>query len=154
MSNEPLNLSIPHLSARYRAGDLTPAGLVAQIRTQLRARIETPGPNPVWIHVLTDAELEPCLARLAAADPAALPLYGIPFAIKDNIDLAGVPTTAACPAFAYTPGCSAHVVERLIAAGAIPIGIPGCPLLAFSTASIARKRIVLTHSSSSWDRPG
>ncbi len=122
MSNEPLNLSIPHLSARYRAGDLTPAGLVAQIRTQLRARIETPAPNPVWIHVLTDAELEPCLARLAAADPAALPLYGIPFAIKDNIDLAGVPTTAACPAFAYTPGCSAHVVERLIAAGAIPIG--------------------------------
>ena len=53
---------------------------------------------------------------------AALPLYGIPFAIKDNIDLAGVPTTAACPAFAYMPQRSATVVQRLIDAGAIPIG--------------------------------
>ena len=53
---------------------------------------------------------------------AALPLYGIPFAIKDNIDLAGVPTTAACPAYAYTPCKTAAVVQRLIDAGAIPIG--------------------------------
>ncbi len=53
---------------------------------------------------------------------AELPLYGIPFAIKDNIDLAGVPTTAACPAFAYTPQRHAMVVQRLIDAGAIPIG--------------------------------
>ena len=64
------------------------------------------------------------LARAAAsAGPSAdLPLYGVPFAIKDNIDLAGTPTTAACPAFAYTPDRSAFVVQRLIAAGAIPIG--------------------------------
>ena len=53
---------------------------------------------------------------------AELPLYGIPFAIKDNIDLAGVPTTAACPAFSYTPHRNAAVVQRLIDAGAIPIG--------------------------------
>ena len=53
---------------------------------------------------------------------AALPLYGIPFAIKDNIDLADAPTTAACPAFAYTPQHNAVVVQRLIDAGAIPIG--------------------------------
>jgi allophanate hydrolase len=51
-----------------------------------------------------------------------LPLYGIPFAIKDNIDLAGVPTTAACPAFAYTPVESATLVARLIALGAVPLG--------------------------------
>ena len=50
------------------------------------------------------------------------PLWGLPFAIKDNIDLAGVPTTAACPAYAYIPDRSATVVERLIGAGAIPIG--------------------------------
>ena len=50
------------------------------------------------------------------------PLYGIPFAIKDNIDLAGVPTTAACRAYAYTPTKSATVVQKLIDAGAIPIG--------------------------------
>ena len=64
----------------------------------------------------------PTWSGLAAADPRDLPLYGIPFAIKDNIDLAGIPTTAACPAFAYTPQRSAHVVQRLIAAGAIPVG--------------------------------
>ena len=51
-----------------------------------------------------------------------LPLYGIPFVIKDNIDLAGVPTTAACPPFSYLPARSAFVVEKLLEAGAIPLG--------------------------------
>ena len=59
-------------------------------------------------------------ARLQAG--ADLPLYGIPFAVKDNIDVAGLPTTAGCPAFTYNPDRSAFVIERLIAAGAIPIG--------------------------------
>jgi len=62
------------------------------------------------------------LGRLRRADAVLLPLYGIPFAVKDNIDVAGVPTTAACPAYAYTPDADAFVVERLMAAGAIPIG--------------------------------
>ena len=60
--------------------------------------------------------------RLAQAGPQGKPLFGVPFAVKDNIDVAGLPTTAACPAFAYQPQRSAFVVERLIAAGAIPIG--------------------------------
>nr|PZN18736.1 MAG: allophanate hydrolase [Pseudomonadota bacterium] len=51
-----------------------------------------------------------------------LPLFGVPFAIKDNIDFEGVPTTAGCPAYAFVPATSAPAVERLIAAGAIPIG--------------------------------
>ena len=51
-----------------------------------------------------------------------LPLYGVLFAVKDNIDVAGMPTTAGCPAFAYTPAHSAPVVERLEAAGAILVG--------------------------------
>lgn len=59
-------------------------------------------------------------ARVAAGE--ALPLAGVPFAIKDNIDLAGVPTTAGCPDFAYVPGVSAGVVARMIAAGAVPVG--------------------------------
>ena len=59
-------------------------------------------------------------ARLAAGED--LPLAGVPFAIKDNIDLAGVPTTAACPEFAYVPVETATVVARLIAAGAVPMG--------------------------------
>jgi allophanate hydrolase len=59
---------------------------------------------------------------LQGKGPSSLPLYGVPFAIKDNIDLARVPTTAACREFAYTPTESAHVVQKLIDAGAIPIG--------------------------------
>jgi allophanate hydrolase len=81
--------------------------------------------DPVWIarhsarHVLARAaELE----RRSPAERAALPLFGWPFAVKDNIDVAGLPTTAGCPAFAYLPERSATVVERLEAAGAIAIG--------------------------------
>ena len=59
-------------------------------------------------------------ARVAAGE--ALPLAGVPFAVKDNIDVLGLGTTAACPAFSYAPARSATVVERLVAAGAIPVG--------------------------------
>ena len=59
-------------------------------------------------------------ARVAAGE--AVPLAGVPFAIKDNIDLAGVATTAGCPAFGYMPEASATVVARLVAAGAVPLG--------------------------------
>ncbi|SDW00410.1 allophanate hydrolase [Thiocapsa roseopersicina] len=116
--HSPLNLSIRHLRAAYREGGLTPATLVEQIRT----RIAEHAADNIWIHVLSDAELAPYLASLSEADPETLPLYGIPFAIKDNIDLAGVPTTAALPELAWTPERSATVVERLISAGALPIG--------------------------------
>ena len=79
--------------------------------------------NPdIWIHRLSAGELEPYLAKLDGVDPATLPLYGVPFAIKDNIDLAGVPTTAACEAYSYTPEASGPVVKNLIQAGAIPLG--------------------------------
>jgi allophanate hydrolase len=59
---------------------------------------------------------------LEATGPEGKPLYGLIFAVKDNIDVAGLPTTAACPAFAYRPPNNAVVVEKLIAAGAIVIG--------------------------------
>src|SRR5712671_4723381 len=59
---------------------------------------------------------------LSAKDAARLPLYGIPVAVKDNIDVAGLPTTAACPAFSYVPSHDATCVARLRAAGAIMIG--------------------------------
>jgi allophanate hydrolase len=72
----------------------------------------------VWIHLIPEEEIS---ARKAGLDPA-LPLYGLTFAIKDNIDLAGVPTTAGCPDYAYTPTKSAAVVQRLMAAGALPVG--------------------------------
>src|SRR3981189_1827452 len=69
-------------------------------------------------HTLDEAE------ALTAKDAARLPLYGIPVAVKDNIDVAGLPTTAACPAFAYSPAHEASSVARLRAAGAIVIGKP------------------------------
>jgi allophanate hydrolase len=79
-------------------------------------RIESGPLEPVWI------SLVPREVSLARADEVDGPLAGLTFAIKDNIDLAGLPTTAGCPTYAYRPDRSAAVVERLINAGAIPIG--------------------------------
>jgi allophanate hydrolase len=113
------DLGLDALAAAYRGGSLTPRQLVTRLRERALAL------NPqfhLFIHLLDEAELEPCLAQLERRAPADLPLYGVPFAIKDNIDLADVPTTAACPAFAYVPGRSATLVEQLIALGAVPIG--------------------------------
>lgn len=76
----------------------------------------------VWISRLPFERMLAYAAALAEQSPDDLPLYGIPFAIKDNIDLADLPTTAACPAYAYQPKQSAFVVRQLIAAGAIPVG--------------------------------
>ena len=116
--NDDLPMTIEALRARYLEGSLTPAQLVERIA----ARTAGEDPHRVWIRALTRDEMMRYANALASQEPSALPLYGVPFAIKDNIDLAGVPTTAACPAYAYTPERSAPVVERLIAAGAIPVG--------------------------------
>lgn len=112
------SLDIAELHKRYRAGQLTPAAVIADIRRGIAASRD----HNIWLRVLDDAELKGYLARLQGKSPDALPLYGVPFAIKDNIDLAGIPTTAACPAFSYTPERSAFAVRLLLAAGAIPLG--------------------------------
>lgn len=112
------DLSLAALRRAYADGSTTPADVLDGIGERDAAHLH----RNVWIHRLDAAELRPYLDRLAKWDPATHPLWGVPFAIKDNIDLAGVPTTAACPAFAYTPEVSAPVVERLVAAGAIPVG--------------------------------
>lgn len=112
------SLDLQSLFASYSTGTLTPRDLIAE----LFGRIESADNPKVWIYQLSAEELEPYLARLDGKSPESLPLYGVPFAIKDNIDLAGVPTTAGCAAYAYTPEVSAPVVEKLIQAGAIPIG--------------------------------
>jgi len=106
-------LDIATLRDAYASRRLTPEAVL----DALYARIEARGERPVWITLLPR---EQALARLARAPKG--PLWGIPFAVKDNIDVAGLPTTAACPAFAYTPNRSAEAVERLEAAGAILIG--------------------------------
>ncbi|HYM30995.1 MAG TPA: allophanate hydrolase [Candidatus Cybelea sp.] len=112
------SLDITTLRSRYRAGTLDP---VTVIETVLR-RIAERGDDHVWIHLLPRDELLARTRSLAAAGPAGKPLFGIPFAIKDNIDLAAHPTTAACPSYAYVPQASAPVVAALVEAGAIPIG--------------------------------
>lgn len=115
---ENLSLDIANLRDLYISGALMPHGLVDVIL----ARIAGDDPDHVWIHRLSAEALYAYADSLTGKNPASMPLYGIPFAIKDNIDLAGVPTTAACPQFAYVPERSATVVQRLIDAGAIPVG--------------------------------
>lgn len=78
--------------------------------------------DPAWINLATAAQLEAQLTVLAQRDPAECPLYGVPFAVKDNIDVAGWTTTAACPEFAYIATETAHVVARLMQAGAVLFG--------------------------------
>jgi len=80
------------------------------------------GTAPHWIHLAALTDIQEQIDRLASASFESLPLYGVPFAVKDNIDVAGMPTTAACPAFTFTPDADAFVVAQLKAAGAICIG--------------------------------
>src|SRR3990167_3565231 len=110
------SLDLGTLTERYREGGLTPSAVVEDVLGRIAAR----GDDKVWIHVLPKAELVDLARGLEKAGPAGKPLYGVPFAIKDNIDLAGHPTTAGCPSYAYAPERSASVVVRLLAAGAIP----------------------------------
>jgi len=84
------------------------------------AKLEQRGDDGVWISTVEPGELLRRAAELDAAGP--LPLRGVPFAVKDNIDVAGMPTTAGCPDFAYRPDRTAPVVQRLLDAGALLVG--------------------------------
>ncbi|MCG7932686.1 MAG: amidase family protein, partial [Candidatus Thiodiazotropha lotti] len=114
----PYEMTISALRRAYLSGSLTPE----QVMQTIRKRASEYEDYNIWIHLLSEAEQAHYLDRLQQLDLARFPLWGIPFAIKDNIDLNEIPTTAACIEFAYTPTASATVVERLIAAGAIPVG--------------------------------
>lgn len=116
-----LDLSIAALRAQYLNGALTPSALVEKLHAQMLAE-DAARDRHIWIRRLSLDELLVHAKALEGRDPHSLPLYGIPFAIKDNIDLSGIPTTAGCPEFAYTPEQSASVVQRLVDAGAIPVG--------------------------------
>lgn len=114
---QALPATIAAYHAAYAAG-LCPADAMTAVLTRLAA-INDPG---LFLHLATREELLAQLATMPPFDVAVMPLWGIPFAVKDNIDVAAMPTTAACPAFAYTPKQDAEAVARLRAAGAIPIG--------------------------------
>jgi allophanate hydrolase len=115
--------TVLEIVAAHRAGQATPVETLARTYARIRAHND-----PAVFITLRDeadalAEAKGLEAMALAAKGAThLPLYGVPVAVKDNIDVAGMPTTAACPAFSYTPAHDATAVARLRAAGAIVIG--------------------------------
>lgn len=111
------DLSIATLLKAYREQTTTPE----QVVLDAWKRAETDDPA-IWINRPTEAQLRKYLDALKGESPDTKPLYGIPFAIKDNIDCAGMPTTAACPAWSYEPEKDSFVVDLLIKAGAVPVG--------------------------------
>lgn len=111
------DLSIATLLQAYRDGTTTPEQIILEAWTC--AANDDPA---IWISRPSEAQLRAAIGGLQGESPDTKPLYGIPFAIKDNIDCEGYPTTAACPAWSYEPGKSSFVVDLLIKAGAIPMG--------------------------------
>ena len=110
--------TVAEILAAYRSGTAEPADIVARGYARLAALAD-----PAIFISLCDEEVALVEARrLAAEGNTDLPLYGIPVAVKDNIDALGLATTAACPAFSYRPGRDATIVARLRQAGAIIIG--------------------------------
>jgi allophanate hydrolase len=122
MVEEPLQIG--RLRKAFLGAQLSATELLDGVLTRI-AKWDDPA---LWIARTCDASLRRQAAKLdaaAGADPdliKRLPLFGIPFAVKDNIDVAGLPTTAACPAFAYTPSETAPVVRQLVSAGAVLVG--------------------------------
>jgi allophanate hydrolase len=114
----PPTLSVAGLLQGYRERRFT----VSQVMGHVLERISQAPERHVWISLLPRERVMEWAKALDNRSPDSLPLYGVPFAIKDNIDLEGVVTTAACPDYGYMPRISAPVVQKLIAAGAIPLG--------------------------------
>jgi len=123
MGSQTVSMTITSLLADYRQGIRKPSAVIEALLAS-----EDKAYASAWICRVDPASLVRRAKQLedqARADPRTLdrlPLYGIPYAVKDNIDVAGLPTTAACPAFSYVPERSATVVEKLEAAGAILLG--------------------------------
>jgi allophanate hydrolase len=116
MAKGEIPIDIAGLCAAYARG-LDPVEVVDHVFDAID-RAKDPG---IFISLVGRAAARKAARALGRHDPA-MPLWGVPFAVKDNIDVAGMPTTAACPAFAYRPKTTAPAVERLLAAGAILIG--------------------------------
>jgi allophanate hydrolase len=110
--------TVAAIVAAHRAGAMTPAQTVARSFQRIRDHNDP----AIFISLRDEKQALAEAEALSAKDPALLPLYGIPVAVKDNIDALDMPTTAACPAFAYSPTHDATAVARLRAAGAIIIG--------------------------------
>jgi len=117
------SLDLTTLLDGYRRGAASPVAVIGSVYERLRRHAD----NPIWIATVPEAEARARAESLQAMHathegPQRLALYGVPFAVKDNIDVAGLPTTAACPEYAYVPTRHASCVQRLLDAGAILIG--------------------------------
>ncbi len=110
--------TVAAIVAAHRARTTSPAETVARSF----ARIRSHNDPAVFISLRDEQDAIAEAESLAGKDATALPLFGVPVAVKDNIDVKGLPTTAACPAFSYQPSHDATAVARLRAAGAIVIG--------------------------------
>jgi allophanate hydrolase len=110
--------TVAAIVAAHRAGTLSPAQTVARTYRRIRDHNDP----AIFISLRDEKDAIAEAEALTKKDAAALALYGVPFAVKDNIDALGLPTTAACPAFSYTPAHDATAVAKLRAAGAILIG--------------------------------
>lgn len=111
-------LEISWLKQNYLAGKVSPEEVIAHIIKRAQEHKEM----NIWIEPPRKDRIQIYIDKLGEPDYDRKPLWGIPFAVKDNIDLEGYLTTAGCPAYSYQPKESAIVVKRLIAAGAIPLG--------------------------------
>ena len=114
------SLDLYSLACLYHAGVVRPT----EVLDEIQKRMDQFNDSVIWLYRVSPQALHLCVEdmvrrRAAGAD---LPLFGIPFAVKDNIDVAGMPTTAGCAAFTYIPDKTASVVSRLQNAGAILIG--------------------------------
>ena len=114
----PLTETVAAIVAAHRAGTMTPAQTVARSYQRIRDYNDP----AVFIGLRDEKDALAEAEALSAKDAAALPLLGVPVAVKDNIDALGLATTAACPAFSYAPAQDSTAVARLRAAGAIIIG--------------------------------
>ena len=113
-----IDITVAGLRKHYKDGDFTVEDLIDLVLQASDAIAD----NPIWITRLSREQIQTYIDNLKNLSLDSAPLYGIPFAIKDNIDLVDIPTTAACPDFTYIPTESAFVVQQLINAGAVPIG--------------------------------
>jgi allophanate hydrolase len=110
--------TIAAMVAAHRAGQISPAQTVARSFQRIRDHNDP----AIFISLRDEKDAIAEAEALTGKDASRLPLYGVPIAVKDNIDVAGLPTTAACPAYSYMPSRDATCVERLRGAGAIAIG--------------------------------
>ena len=118
-SGPRLETTIGELRSRYLSGETTPAQVCRRVLTDIADR----GDDGVWISVADLDTVERRCAELAEIGVTdGLPLYGIPFGVKDSIDIGGWLTTLACPAYAYQATQTAPVVQRLVDAGAVLVG--------------------------------